>query len=122
MITKLMEDHIIKQTPFCGELHEILHGSEFSPNIAVALDIQPTTAHFHDGFDEIYFVLDGDLILQLYEPASGETTEQKLSANELCVIRRGVHHKITEASPKNRLCVITVPKFDGNDEHPSDVI
>ena len=72
-------------------------------------------------FDAIYFVLDGDLVLQLYDPTSGETTEQKLSANELVVILRGVHHKVIEASAKNRLCVIIVPEFDRNDEHETEL-
>ena len=122
MITKLMKDHIIKQTPTCGELREILPGSEYSPDIAIALDIIPTIAHYHKGFDEIYFVLDGDLVLRLYDPVSSETTDQELTANELCVITKGIHHKVTKSSTKNRLCIITVPRFDANDEHPSNVI
>lgn len=121
MITKLLKDHIVKQTP-CGEIHEILLGSEYSPDIAIAPNIGPTKAHYHTGFDEVYFVLDGDLVLQLYDPESGGSTEQKLGANELCVITKGIHHKITKSSTKNRLCVITVPRFDASDEHPSEVI
>ena len=122
MITKLMKDHIVKQTPTCGEIREILPGSEYSPDIAIALDIRPTTAHYHTGFDEVYFVLDGELVLQFFDPESGERIEQKLAANELCVITKGTHHKVTESSATNRLCVITVPRFDASDEHPSDVI
>jgi hypothetical protein len=45
-----------------------------------------------------------------------------MCANELYVIRKGVHHKIKEGSERNRLCVITIPNFDGSDEHPSEVI
>src|SRR4051812_18399712 len=122
MITKLMKDHIIEQTPFCGEIREILLGSEYSPNIAVAMDIRPTTAHYHRGFDEVYFLLDGDLVLQLYDPKSGERTEQELAANELCVITKGIHHRITSSSAHNRLCVVTVPRFDAGDEHLSEVL
>jgi mannose-6-phosphate isomerase-like protein (cupin superfamily) len=122
MIMKLKKDHVSVVTPFCGELLEILSGPEFSPNIAIALDIRATTAHYHTGFEEVYFVLDGNLVLQLYDPASGESTEQRLEANELCVIAKGVHHKITQSSGKNRLCVLTIPRFDAGDEHPSTVI
>ncbi len=122
MITKLTKDHIIKQSPFCGELREVLTGSEYSPDIAIALDIRPTTAHYHTGFDEVYFVLDGDLVLQLHDPESGETREQPLAANELCVITKGIHHKITRSSASNRLCIITVSRFEAGDEHPSGVI
>jgi mannose-6-phosphate isomerase-like protein (cupin superfamily) len=122
MITKLVKDHIVQQTPTCGEIREILPGSEYSPNIALALDIRPTKAHYHRGFDEVYFVLDGDLVLHLYDPGSGETTAQTLAANELCVITKGIHHKITRSSAHNRLCVITVPRFDASDEHFSEVL
>jgi mannose-6-phosphate isomerase-like protein (cupin superfamily) len=93
-----------------------------SPTVAVALDIGPTVAHYHNGFDEIYFVLDGDLVVQTYDPASGKTSQQKLAANELWVVTKGVHHKITASSDKNRLCVIAVPNFDPHDEHISDVL
>ncbi len=122
MITKLMKDHIIKQTPTCGEIREILLGTEYSPNIAIALDIRPTKAHYHKGFDEIYFVLDGDLILKVYNPETGESIEQKLGKNELCVITKGIHHKIIESSANNRLCVITVPRFNAADEYLSEKI
>jgi mannose-6-phosphate isomerase-like protein (cupin superfamily) len=122
LITKLMKDHDVVHTPNCGELREILTGAEYSPSIAIAIDIRPTTAHFHRGFDEIYFVLDGDLVLQTYDPDSGKTTERKLAANELCVVTKGVHHGITAASAKNRLCVIAVPAFDPADEHISDIL
>jgi mannose-6-phosphate isomerase-like protein (cupin superfamily) len=122
MITKLFKDHIIKHSPTCGEVREILSGPEYSPGIAIALDICPTKAHYHKGFDEVYFVLDGELVLQLYDPARGHTTDQKLGANELCVITKGIHHKITTSSATNRLCVITIPRFDPDDEHPSEVI
>ena len=122
MITKLLKDHVIIKSPFCGELREVLPGQEYSPDIAIAMDISPTTAHYHIGFDEIYFVLDGELLLQFYDPASGEITEQELAANELCVISKGIHHKVAEASASNRLCVITVPRFDASDEHLSGVI
>lgn len=118
MITKLKKDHIVRQTPTCGEIWEILQG-EYSPGIAVAMNIGQTKAHYHTKFDEIYLVLDGDLTLNLYDPETGKTTEQKLTSNELCVITKKIHHKIIEASGNNRLCVITVPGFDVRDEHLS---
>ena len=121
MIVKRKKDHKVKQSPYCGELQEILSGSEYSPNIAIALDICPTKAHYHSGFDEIYFVIDGYLVLKLFTPELGEITEQGLSANELCVIPKGIHHKVSEASVSNRLCIITMPCFADDDEHLSDV-
>ena len=122
MLFKLASDQVVKQSPFCGEIREILVGSEYSPNVAVAINIGKTTAHYHQTFDEVYFVLDGSIVLKLFDPASRQTTEQKLNANELCVITKGVHHQIVESSAENRLCVICAPRFDANDEHPSSQI
>ena len=119
MITKLLRDHVVKTSPFCGAIHEILTGAEYSPSIALAIDIRETVPHFHKTFDEIYFVLDGEIALTLHDPASGKTTKQKLRADELCVISKGVHHKVAASSAKNRLCVICVPHFDPGDEHKS---
>ena len=98
---------------------EILDHSPF-PNIIIAIDIHDTKAHYHNTFDEIYFVLDGEIYLKLYDPATKELIEQRLGKNELCVITKGAHHCVTKFSEKNRLCVISVPSFDPSDEHPSD--
>ena len=119
MLRRLISDHVIKQSPTCGEIREILRGTDYSPNVAIVLNIQTTTPHFHRTFEEIYFVLDGTLRLKFYDPKSNAFSEQTLAANELCVIPVGVHHQVVEASPENRLCVITVPRFDPADEHVS---
>ncbi|MBI5571117.1 MAG: cupin domain-containing protein [Desulfomonile tiedjei] len=123
MLVKHLSDHVVKESPFCGEIREILIGNEYpSLNIAVAVDIKPTTAHYHNNFEEIYFVLDGALHLKLYDPRANKIWTEHLSENELCVIPRGTHHKVNEATAENRLCVITVPRFNEEDEHKSDAI
>lgn len=122
IIVKLVQDHKVIETPTCGTIREILAGKEFSPGIALALDIRSTKPHYHNEFDEVYLVLDGELVLRLYDPRCGRTTDQRLAANELCVITRGIHHRIVESSDKNRLCVLAVPCFNASDEHLSDVI
>lgn len=122
MIIKLKKHCNVKQSPYCGEIREILSSAEYSPDIALAINIKPTTAHFHLGFDEIYFVLDGFITLKLYNSETKEIMEQQLESNELCVITKGIHHRIVKASPENRLCLITVPGFDPTDEHLSDII
>jgi mannose-6-phosphate isomerase-like protein (cupin superfamily) len=121
MIVKLLKDQFVIQSPTCGEVREIIRGDEYPwLNIAIALNLQPTRAHYHLGFDEIYFVLDGRLQLRFYDPTDQRIWTQTLAADELCVISKGVHHVVTESSPTNRLCVITVPRFDPADEHLSD--
>jgi hypothetical protein len=42
--------------------------------------------------------------LELFDPATGKIWTQRLSADELYVIGKGIHHKLTEASGSNRLC------------------
>jgi len=123
MIIKLLKDHEEKHSPTCGEIREILTSADYSSLIiAIALDIKPTKAHYHNRFEEIYFVLDGYIHLKLYDPTSDGTRIEKLSVNELCVINKGVHHEIIESSENNRLCVIAVPPFDPSDENFSDKI
>lgn len=122
MLTKHNSDHRVVQSPYCGEIREILVGNEYQPNVAVAIDILPTTAHYHRDFDEIYFVLDGELTLELHDPSKEKSWTERLVANEVCVVSKGTHHRITEASSKNRLCVISVPQFNPDDEHASDIL
>jgi mannose-6-phosphate isomerase-like protein (cupin superfamily) len=123
MLVRKVGDHQVKQSPWCGEIREILTGAAYGPlSVAVALDLKPTRARYHRGFDEIYFVLDGSLALRLHDPASGRTWTERLAANELLVISKGLHHGVVEASASNRLCVICSPAFDPHDETSSDAI
>jgi mannose-6-phosphate isomerase-like protein (cupin superfamily) len=122
IITKLLGDHVAVDSLFCGRLIEILRDIPSAPNIAVLVDARPTTAHYHTRFDEIYFVLDGRLDLRLYDPLSEEIVEHALGEHELCVIPRGVHHMICRASPRNRLCAVSVPGFDRGDVHASEIL
>lgn len=120
MLVKLLRDHRVKESPTCGELREILTASDYDGvGVALAFDIGPTAGHFHRGFEEIYLVLDGWLKLRLYDPDSDRSWTLELQANELAVIGQNIHHKVTEASPHNRLCVLTVPPFEAADEHLS---
>jgi len=120
MIVRKLTDHLVQQSPTCGEIHELLVGMDYSPNVAIAYDIGVTTPHYHNGFDETYFVLEGWIDLHLYAPHTDQFSEHHLEANELVVITRGIHHQVVKSAPKNRLCVLTMPRFDIRDEHPSD--
>jgi mannose-6-phosphate isomerase-like protein (cupin superfamily) len=123
MLTKKLADHFVIHSPFCGEIREIITGKDNDKlGIAIAVDIKPTTAHYHKTFDEIYFVLDGELELEFYDPALEKTWSEVLSANELIVVSKGIHHKVVRSSGHNRLCVVSVPPFHADDENPSDRI
>lgn len=113
--------HHIKMSPVCGEIIEILSSRDYPRlDIAVVLDIRPTQAHYHRGFEEIYFVLDGSVTLGLYDPGTNKFSEHLLETHELMVIAPGVHHKVIAASEQNRLSVLSLPGFDPRDEHISD--
>jgi mannose-6-phosphate isomerase-like protein (cupin superfamily) len=120
MLIKHLTDQFIINSPTCGEIREILtKKDDYNVGIAIAIDIQPTQAHFHLTFDEIYFVLDGHIKLKVYDPSNEKIHIFDLTSNELCVISKGLHHQIIEASKNNRLCVISYPVFHADDEHPS---
>jgi mannose-6-phosphate isomerase-like protein (cupin superfamily) len=113
--------HTVKISPLCGEIIEILSSRDYPKiDIAMVIDIMPTQAHFHRGFEEIYFVMDGSITIGLYDPKENKFSQTYLEANELLVIGPDIHHKVIAASSKNRLCVICLPGFDPNDEHLSE--
>ena len=123
MIIKRVEDHNIIKSNTCGNIHEILTDEDYdSLSIAVLPDSQPTKGHYHEKFEEIYFVLDGSVTIKFYDPDSGNTWNEKLKANELCIIPKGIHHVIEETSPGNRLCVMCLPRFVDGDLKPSEVL
>ncbi|MHC1730344.1 MAG: hypothetical protein AB9866_30830 [Syntrophobacteraceae bacterium] len=106
-------------TDSCGLLREVLDTEDKLPlTLVIAEDIKPTKAHYHLNFQEIYFVMDGWLSMKFYDPVADRYWEEKILANELCIIEKNIHHVVAEASPKNRLCVIAVPGY--SDEIMSD--
>ena len=113
--------HYLKNSPRCGEIIEILSSRDCSlVDISVVLNIGSTKGHYHKKFHEIYFVMDGHMTLGLYDPTLDLYAEHVLDPHELMVIDPGVHHKVLHASEQNRICVISLPGFDPNDEHLSD--
>ena len=123
MIVKHLSDQVVEHSPTCGEGRQILSASDYAPfSVATFTDIKPTIPHYHETFDETYFVIDGSIVLRLYDPSTQEVSQVALAANELCVIPKLTHHGIVEASASNRLVVLAAPPFHMDDEHPSDVL
>jgi mannose-6-phosphate isomerase-like protein (cupin superfamily) len=123
MKIKLTHHHKIVETTTCGPIREILSLGEYPAfDLAMAIDLQPTKAHFHQTFDEIYLVIDGTITLKLFNPATEKHEEFELISNELCIITKGIHHQIIQSSKVNRLCVISSPRWVAEDEHLSSAI
>jgi len=121
MIVKRQRDQIHIQSSTCGALFEVLSGPDVTPTIAMVRDIRVTVPHYHREFEELYFVLEGTLTIRLYEPDIERMSDVELRKHELCVIPRGVHHQVIRSSYENLLCALSVPHFDKDDEHRSDV-
>lgn len=123
MIKKKPQDHNVLDSPYAREMRKILDESEYSNmGLAVAVDLIPMAAHFHRTFDEIYYVLEGDMDFEFYDPANDKGWTEQLHANDTLVVSKGVHHKVIKASPNNRLLVISIPPYHADDEIPSDKI
>ncbi|MGK7912250.1 MAG: hypothetical protein AB4050_12350 [Synechococcus sp.] len=123
MLIRKMSDHVVKQTPTCGKIREVLQGDDYKGlDFAFGLDMKPTTGHYHKTFDEIYIILDGSFEIRFHDPKENRSWTEKFESNELVVIERGIHHRIISTSPKNRLGVICVPGFKVGDEHLSNIV
>jgi hypothetical protein len=60
MIIKRERDHALIESPMCGMLREIIRAEDgVAVNIAVLNNIGETKGHYHETFDELYFMLDG---------------------------------------------------------------
>ena len=123
MITKKYSEHNVLDSPYAREMREILNSSEYDKAaVAVAVDLEQMDAHYHETFDEIFYVLDGDIKFEFYDPDNGNIWTEGLSGDELLVVKKGIHHKILRATEHNRMLVISIPPYHPDDENPSDEI
>ena len=121
--TKKKTDHIVVMTETCGRISEVLRKGDYPAfDLAVVDDIRSTVGHSHATFDEIYFLAHGTMSVEFYDPSSQQRWVDDLEADELCVIGKGIHHKVVDGSAGNKLIVVCVPGFDGSDERVSDVL
>ena len=122
-ITKKLTDHIKKTSETCGEISEVLTRGEYAHlDVAVICGITHTVAHYHASFDEVYLVASGALTVEFYDPARQHKWAETYHSDELCVIGKGLHHKVVGGTAQNKLIVICVPGFDLADEHISEVL
>jgi len=123
MITKTPEDHILHSCPYAKEMREILNVSEYPRmGLAVGVDLFEMEAHYHNTFDEIFYVLEGNMDCKFYDPDENKTWTEELTEGDTLVVSKGIHHKVTKASPENRIMVISIPPYHPDDVNPSDVI
>jgi mannose-6-phosphate isomerase-like protein (cupin superfamily) len=123
MITKKYTDHNILDSPYAREMREIINSSEYEKaSMAIAVDLEQMDAHYHRTFDEIFFVLDGEMKFEFYDPANGNVWTEESSLNDLVIVKKGIHHKVLSASEHNRLLVVSIPPYNPDDENPSERI
>lgn len=123
MITKKYADHNVLDSPYAREMREIINSNEYErAGVAIAVDMEQMDAHYHKTFDQIFFVLDGDMKFKFYDPQNGNTWTVESSLNDLVIVKEGIHHKVLRASEHNRLLVVSIPQYDPDDENPSDKI
>ena len=123
MITKKFADHKVLDSPYAREMREVINGNDYEKMaIAIAVDMEQMDAHYHKTFDQIFFVLDGVMKFEFYDPANGNVWTVESSLNDLVIVKEGIHHKVLRASEHNRLLVLSIPQYDPDDENPSDKI
>ena len=123
MITKKFADQNVLDSPYCREMREVINGNDYEKMaIAIAVDMEQMDAHYHKTFDQIFFVLDGEMKFEFYDPANGNVWTVESSLNDLVIVKEGIHHKVLRASEHNRLLVLSIPQYDPDDENPSDKI
>lgn len=123
MITKKYTEHNVLDSPYAREMREIINSNEYEKaSMAIAVDLEQMDAHYHRTFDEIFFVLEGDMKFEFYDPQNGNIWTVESSVNDLVIVKKGIHHKVLRASENNRLLVVTIPPYHPDDENPSDKI
>lgn len=115
-IIKKLDHQMVKRSDFCGDIRVVLTAEDqCGVDIAILEKVQPTIQHFHKHFTEIYLLLDGESKLELV--LEGQVTYETVKPNEAVVIPPKVAHRIIHTSPNTRLCVLSIPAFNPQDEH-----
>lgn len=123
MIHIKSKDHVLYDCPYAKEMREVLDKNNYGPaGMAIAVDLKNMKGHYHKTFDEIYYLLEGNLEVKCYEPESGKTWTEHLEKGDTLVVPKGIHHAIPKASSENKLMVISIPPWYAEDENPSEEI
>ena len=123
MIHVKFEDQILHDCVFAREMRQILNKDNYGPvGLAIGVDLSRMKAHYHKTFDEIYYVLEGTLDFEFYDPAEDKSWGEELSEGDTLVVPKGIHHKIVKTSPSNKLMITSIPPWHADDENPSDVL
>lgn len=123
MIIKRHKEQKSYSSDVCGILTEVLNTADVqNVSIIVADNIKPSKGHFHIISTEVYWVYRGKISLKFYEENKQDRPIIDLKEGDLVVIGPKTHHKVEKATKKNRLIVISNPRWTKKDEIISDVI
>lgn len=98
----------------CGALTELLNDSTIPISITKAINIVPTTKHAHKQSVEIYWVVEGNLEIEL--TTNRETKVIKLLQGTILIINPGEFHSVVKASETNEVIVLSTPPWTSDDE------
>lgn len=116
-------DHVLYECAYAKEMREVLDKDNYGPvGLAIAVDLKEMKGHYHKTFDEIYYLLNGNMNVKFYDPDGGKTWTEHLEKGDTMVIPKGIHHAIQNSSPENKLMVMSIPPWYAEDENPSDEI
>jgi len=113
MIIKTKKQQIKFKSPVCGYLIDVVKTNDFG--IVKAENIKITGKHYHKKTTETYYLLSGEISVEVKDKNKKETIVN-LKAGDVLVLQPFDIHKIVKVSVKNELLVTCVPDWQENDE------
>lgn len=113
MILKTKEEQLKFKSPVCGYLIDIVKDKDFG--IVKAENIKITGKHYHKKTTEAYYLISGNIDIEIKEKDKKEKLVE-LKAGDVLVVQPFDIHKIVKVSNKNVLFIICVPDFRQSDE------
>ncbi|MFH1899031.1 MAG: cupin domain-containing protein [Patescibacteria group bacterium] len=113
MLIKKKKQQVKFKSPVCGFLIDIIKTGKFG--IVKAENIGITGRHYHKKTTEVYYLLSGEIVVEVKEKNKKEK-KVKLEAGDVLVLQPYDIHKIIKASDKNQMIVTCVPDWQEEDE------
>jgi mannose-6-phosphate isomerase-like protein (cupin superfamily) len=113
MIFKTKKQQIKFKSPACGYLIDVIKDKNFG--IVKAENIKVTGRHYHKKATETYYLLSGEISVEVKEKNKKEKLVN-LKTGDVLILQPYDVHKIVKVSDKNELLVTCVPDWREDDE------